>query len=272
MLKVIIAIVAIILLTILIVWLIDKFIPKKIKPVINIVLWALIAYLGYITYNSVYDELKFEETKDERYQAVVSRLITIQKAEVAYKEVNGKYTDKYDELISFINTARIPITQRRDSTVLDEEKTKTYNGIEYFKTLVVIDTLDYFSVKDSLFKNVDYNKMMNVFDDKELEIEYLEYAKELPNDTKKQKEFKQLAQNGHKFQLRAGTLDETPVFEASLDKAFILFDQDKNLVDNEKGAVAYDGISGPKISVGSMNEITSAGNWPKNYTTIKKKQ
>ena len=102
MLKVVIAIIAIILLTIAIVWLIDKFVPKKIKPILNLVLWALIIFLGYMTYESIAGELRFKKIKDDRYQVVVNRLIDIQKAEVAYKDVNGKYTDKYDNLIRFI--------------------------------------------------------------------------------------------------------------------------------------------------------------------------
>ena len=269
MLKVIIAIVAIILLTVLIVWLIDKFIPKKIKPIINILLWVLIVFLGYITYNSVYDELKFKKTKDERYQNVVKKLITIQKAEVAYKEVNGKYTNQYNDLIRFIDTARIPITERRDSTVADLEKTAAF-GVEYQKTIVVIDTIGSFSVKDSLFKNVDYKKMMNVFDDKDLEKKYFDYVKGLPSNTKSLKDYKTEMHNNSKFKLQAGRLDDIPVFEASVDKSTLLFDQDKNLVENEKRALAYDGISGEKVSVGSMDEVTSAGNWPKNYTDLKK--
>ena len=48
--KVIIAIVVIILLTIGIVWLIDKFVPKKLKPIINVLLWGLIIFLGYMTF------------------------------------------------------------------------------------------------------------------------------------------------------------------------------------------------------------------------------
>ena len=111
MLKVIIAIVAIIGLTILIVWLIDKFVPKKVKPILNLLLWALIIFLGYITFNSVYDEIKFNQLKDKRYQVVVDRLIDIQKAELAYKKVNGTYTDKYENLIRFVDTAQIPVTQ-----------------------------------------------------------------------------------------------------------------------------------------------------------------
>ena len=238
MLKVVIAIIAIILLTIIIVRLIDKFVPKKIKPILNLVLWALIVFLGYMTYESIAGELRFKKIKDDRYQVVVNRLIDIQKAEVAYKDVNGKYTDKYDNLIRFIDTAKVPITERRDSTVLDEEKTKRFNGIEYFKTLIVVDTLDYYSVKDSLFKNVDYKNIMNVG----------------------------VGEPGAKFELKAGSIDDIPVFEASVDKSIILFDQDKNLVSNEKQTVSVDGVNGPKIVVGSMNEVKTTGNWPKNFS------
>jgi hypothetical protein len=63
---VIIAIVVFILLTVGIVWLIDKFVPKKLKPIINLALWALIIFLGYITFNSVYQEIKFNQLKVER--------------------------------------------------------------------------------------------------------------------------------------------------------------------------------------------------------------
>jgi len=237
MLKVVIAIIAIILLTIIIVRLIDKFVPKKIKPILNLVLWALIVFLGYMTYESIAGELRFKKIKDDRYQVVVNRLIDIQKAEVAYKDVNGTYTDKYDNLIRFIDTAKVPITERRDSTVLDEEKTKRFNGIEYFKTLIVVDTLDYYSVKDSLFKNVDYKNIMNIG----------------------------VGEPGAKFELKAGSIDDIPVFEASVDKSIILFDQDKNLVSNEKQTVSVDGVNGPKIVVGSMNEVKTTGNWPKNF-------
>lgn len=234
--KIFFVVVAIILSTIAIVWLIDKFVPKKIKPILNLVLWAVIFYLGYITFNSVYDEIRFKEIKDQRYQVVVDRLIDIQKAELAYKELNGKYTDKYDTLIKFIDNAKVPITQRRDSTVRDEEQSKAF-GIDMMKTITLIDTLGFYTVKDSLFRNTDHTKIMNVG----------------------------VGQEGAKFELKAGTLDDIPVFEASIDKSIVLFDQDKNLVANEKETFSVDGVNGPKIAVGSMNEVKSAGNWPKNF-------
>ncbi len=239
MLTVILVIVAIILLTIGIVWLIDKFVPKKIKPIINIILWALIFYLGYITFMSVYSDIQFNQLKKERYAQVIKRLIDVRDAQLAHKEVTGKYTDNFDNLIKFIDTAQVPIIQRRDSTVLDEEATKRYGGVESFTSIVLIDTLSYYSVKDSLFKGSDrYKTMMNVG----------------------------IGEEGAKFEMKAGELDEIPVFEVSVDKAIILHDQDKNLVANEKQVVSVDGVNGPTIKVGSMEEINTNGNWPKNYT------
>lgn len=231
-----VAIVAIVLLTILIVWLIDKYVPKKAKLIINVLLWVIIVYLGYITFNSVYDELRFKKVKDERYQVAVNRLINIQKAQIAYKTVNGKYTDDYNDLIRFIDTAKVAIIQRKDSTVVDEEKTRLY-GITDYKTIIVVDTIGYYSVKDSLFKSVDYKNIANVG----------------------------VGKQDAKFELKAGTLDDIPVFEASVDKAVILHDQDKNLVSNEKEVMSVDGVNGPKIMVGSMNEVKTTGNWPKNF-------
>jgi hypothetical protein len=237
MLKVIIAVIAIVLLTIGIVWLIDKFVPKKIKPIINLALWILIIFLGYLTFNSVYAEIEFNKLKNKRYEVVIDRLIDIRDAEVAYKQVVGEYTDKFENLIRFIDTAQVPITQRRDTSVFDVEKTKQYGGIEYFKTLVLVDTLSYYSVKDSLFKDKDYKSMMNVT----------------------------VGQEGAKFKLEAGKLDDFPVFEASVDKAIILFGEDKNLIDKEKQTLSVDGVNGPKLSVGSMSEVKTTGNWPKNF-------
>ena len=239
--KVIIVIVGIILLTIGIVWVIDKFVPKKLKPVIHLVLWATIIFLGYLTFNSVYDEIKFNQLKVERYKKVIDRLIDIRDSELAYKEVKGKYTDSYDSLIKFVEYGKVPITQRRDTLVLDEEKTKAFLGVETMKTIVLIDTLSFYSVKDSLFKGPDsdrYKRMMDVGVGKE----------------------------GTKFKLEAGTLGDYSVFEVSVDKADVLYDQDKYLVEKEKQVVSVDGVNGPKLTVGSMTEVLTKGNWPKSFT------
>ncbi len=238
MLKIIIAIVVVILLTIGIVWLIDKFVPKKLKIVVNLVLWIIIIVLGYLTFMSIYGELKFNQLKEKRYVLVIEKLKDIRDAELAYKQVNGKFTDNFDELVTFIDNGQFTITQRRDSTVKDVEMTRQF-GVDMFKDLVVIDTLGKKSVRDSLFgADTRYKNMMDV----------------------------PVGKPGSKFQLKAGMLDNIPVFEASVDKSVILYDQDSNLVEKEKQVVSVDGVNGPTLIVGSMQEVKTNGNWPKNYS------
>jgi hypothetical protein len=235
---IIIAVVVVILLTIGIVWLIDKYVPKKLKIVVNLVLWVIIIALGYLTFMSVYGEIQFNQLKEKRYQVVIKNLIDIRDAELAYKEVNGKFTDNFDDLVKFIDNGEFTIVQKRDTTVRDVEMTKQF-GVDMTKEIVIIDTLGTRSVKDSLFgADTRYKTMMNV----------------------------PVGQAGAKFKLQAGKLDDIAVFEASVDKSVILHDQDKNLVEKEKQVVSVDGVNGPTLTVGSMTEIKTKGNWPISYS------
>ena len=63
MLTFILIAVAVILVTIGLVKLVDKFIPSKFKPILIIVLWVLIAFLGYQTYISIYKPILFNQDK-----------------------------------------------------------------------------------------------------------------------------------------------------------------------------------------------------------------
>ena len=154
--------VAVILVTIGLVKLIDKFIPTKFKPVLTIVLWLLIAFLGYQTYKSIYEPIQFNKVKNKRYSQVNKSLKDIRDAQLAHREVTGKFADNFDNLVKFIDTAQYTITQRRDSTIKDEVLTKQF-GVDMTKEIIVIDTLGFESVKDSLFKNsTRYKTMMNV--------------------------------------------------------------------------------------------------------------
>ena len=240
MLTVFLSIVIVILLTIGIVWLIDRYVPKNFKPVLHIVLWAIIAYLGYLTFMSVYGEIQFNELKQKRYHVVIEKLKDIRDAEMAYKQVNGKFTDNFDELVKFVENGKYTITQRKDSTIVDAEATKRFGGVTMTKEIVIVDTLGYVQVKDSLFgADTRYKTMMNV----------------------------PVGKPGAKFTLKAGFLDKIAVFEASVDKAIILDGEDTNLIAKEKQVISVDGVNGPKLTVGSMDEVKTIGNWPKNYST-----
>lgn len=242
MLNIIIAVVVVILLTIGIVWAIDKFIPKKVKPLILIVLWIFIGYLGYATFMSVYGEIKFNKLKDDRYKLVIENLIDIRDSQLAHRTVTGKFSANWDDLVKFIDTADFTLTQRKDSSVRDDEMSRRY-GVDMFKDVVIIDTLGTVPVKDSLFgADTRYKTMMN-----------------LP-----------VGKAGAKIELKAGELDQNgikiPVFEAKALKDLILDGEDKNLIAKEKQVVSVDGVNGEAIVVGSMEEVNTNGNWPKNYS------
>ena len=163
MLNIIIAAVVVIALTIGIVWVIDKYVPKKVKPYIMIVLWVLIVYLGYATFMSVYGEIQFNKLKNKRYAQVIESLIDIRDCELAHRTVTGRFEGDFDNLIKFIDTAQFTITQRKDSTILDVEATRRFGGVETTKEIIVIDTLGYVSVIDSLFgADPRYKTMMNI--------------------------------------------------------------------------------------------------------------
>ncbi|WP_223552004.1 hypothetical protein [Aestuariivivens sp. NBU2969] len=233
-----------IVITIGLVWLIDKFIPSKLRPVIMIALWVVIGFLAYNTFMSIYKPIQFNQIKNKRYALVIKSLKDIRDAQLAHKQVTGRFSNNFDDLVKFIDTAEFTITQRRDTSVLDVEMTKRFGGVETFKDEVIIDTLGFVSIKDSLFGSDDrYKTMMNV----------------------------PVGEEGAKFELKAGFLEESdikiPVFEALVKKAVVLNDQDKDLVRQEEEVVSVEGVNGDAIRLGSMEEVNTTGNWPKIYDT-----
>lgn len=218
------------------------------KIVIRIVLWAIIAFLAWKLVKVVNGPVEFNKVKEERYYKVISKLKDIQTAQLAYQSLTGKFTDSYDDLIAFIDTAEYAITSRRDTSFADTERNLAF-GLDaetggYYLEAIIIDTIGFMPVKDSLFKNTDrYKTMMNI-----------------PIDGVDEK-----------IELKAGNLERRgtsyAVFQARVAKELILKDQDRNLVVQEKLTQSVDGVNGEYIQVGDMDDINTSGNWPKFYET-----
>ncbi|HAJ82091.1 hypothetical protein [Zunongwangia profunda] len=212
------------------------------RLVIQLLLWAVIAFLAWLTFDAVYRPIQFNKVKEQRYPKVIENLKDIRAAELAHKEIVGNFEGDFNKLVQFIDTAEFAITQRRDTTVLDEEYKKNYGVDEYIEK-VLIDTLDFVPVKDSLFKgNRDrYTNMINV----------------------------PIKGTDAKIELEAGNIkkgdSKIPVFEAKVAKSVILYDQDKQLILQENEAQSVEEVNGRYISVGSMEEIKTTGNWPQTY-------
>ena len=133
-----------------------KFISKY-KRIIESVLWVLIFVFAYQVYNSINAPIKFNEVKNERYLKVIDKLKDIRNAQIAYKSVNGVYADNFDGLIKFIDTAQYTLIQKRDSSFMKYDR--VYR-IDMLQEIVVIDTLGFASVKDSLFGDSNRYKAM----------------------------------------------------------------------------------------------------------------
>jgi len=209
------------------------------KIVIQLVLWVIIGVLGYLVVNSVMGPVRFNKVKKVRYAKAIENLRDIRQAELAHKTVIGKFEKDPTKLIAFLDTAKFTLTQRRDSSFIRFNKVLQ---IDEPRDTVVVDTLGYASVKDSLFKGSDrYKTMMNV------PVEGKDVT----------------------FDLDAGFIDKNgiriSVFEAKVAKDILLHDLDKDLLFQEKQVVSVEGVDGPFLSVGSMQEVNTTGNWPKTY-------
>lgn len=196
------------------------------KAVIQFVLFIIIVALGYMVYDSIMEPVRLNQEKAKREKAVIQHFKDLRSAEIIYKQLNGKYIDKWDSLIQFIDSAQIPVVNIIPDPT-DTTFTKTIN-----------DTVGYVRVYDSLFHhatNVDLSKFMIV-----------------------------PFSGGDTITLHAGKMDRggvtVQVFEAKAPYSSYLKGMDEqyiiNLTAGKKDIDLY-----PGIKVGSMTEPSTDGNW-----------
>ena len=210
---------------------------KGLSIVINIVLFAIIVLLAIQVIKSIQAPIKFNNEQKAREAKVVERLIDIRNAEVLYKNANNKYTNNFDSLISFCQTAEIPIVN-----IIPDPTDTTF-------TRTINDTIDFIKVMDSLKgKRADFNI-------KDLCL--------VPFSDPQQK-----------FELEASTISrngiEIPVFEARTPYEVYLANPGANFNEKEWNQ-RRDNIKAEKenmnryagLKVGSLEEATTDGNWEK---------
>ena len=206
------------------------------KRVLELFLWCLSIFFASQIYSSINGPIKFNQVKNERYTQVINRLKDIRTAQIAHKDVNGFYANNFDSLVSFIDNGIFTVIEKRDSSYL--EYNRTYR-IDMLKEIEIVDTLGFVPVKDSLFGDTESYKMM---------------AK-VPIDGA-----------DSEFSIMADIIDkngyQVPVFEVKVKKDIVLFDQNKDLLDQENKVISVDGVNGPEIILGSMSDVSTSGNWP----------
>tara|TARA_S200000501_G_scaffold330200_1_gene331335 strand:- start:595 stop:1245 length:651 start_codon:yes stop_codon:yes gene_type:complete len=204
---------------------------------IQVVLWIASIFFAYKIYDSISGPITFNQTKNERYAKVINVMKDIRIAQIAHKDVKGSYANNFDTLIKFIDEGIFTLIEKRDSSFLQYDR--TYR-IDMLREVVVIDTLGFVPVKDSLFRNSDRYKKMAYIPIEGLQDSVFKIKSEVIN------------KNGY----------NVPVFEVKVSKSTLLFDQNEDLVKQENETVSVDGVNGPEIVLGSLSNVSTNGNWP----------
>lgn len=210
----------------------------KMKTVIQIVLVAIVVILSYLLYTSVEKPLDFEKEKKARYEATIARLKDIRKAELAYKDVHGKFTGSWDTLINFVKTGKIPLV-RKIGMLTDSMIEAGWTEKQALKEGKIIRDTVRVSVLDTIFGKgykIDEIKFIPVKD------------------------------TVATFQLGAtlittGSGIKVPVFEAKAHNNTILKNLDRQMIINLNESKRTNGKY-PGLKVGSLEETNNnAGNW-----------
>ena len=210
---------------------------KGLSIIINIILFAIIVLLAWQVVKSIQAPIKFNKEQKAREAKVVERLIDIRNAEVLYKNATSQYTNSFDTLIKFCQTAEIPVVN-----IIPDPTDTTF-------TRTINDTIDFIKVMDSIRGKRDN---FNISD-----IKWVPFS-----------------QPQQQFELEAGTIERNgikiPVFEARTPYEVYLatpgdafnekeWNQRRDNTKAEKESInRYAGLK-----VGSMEEATTDGNWEK---------
>lgn len=225
------------------------------KHAVRISLILSIIVLGYLTIMSILTPIHFDEERALREKAIINNLVNIRKAQIEFKNQNGRYTASTDTLVDFILNGKMPLVLK-EGTLTDEQllagltekkalqivksgnkKEITANGLENFRR----DT-SYVSVYESLFVDI-------------LTIDKVKDLCVIPFS------------NGQKFEMEtrmhknASSGIVIPLFEARAPYDAYLSDLNRqelvNLKDQQTKLEKYTGLK-----VGSVEEPNNnAGNW-----------
>ncbi len=195
------------------------------KIIIQVVLAAIIVFLGYFVYQSIMEPVHFDTEKRAREKVVIGKLKDIRTSQLVFKRVNGSYADNFDSLVAFLAVAEIPIV-KMIADPDDTTFTKTIN-----------DTVGYIKVSDTLFSNKSYRLS---------ELSIIPYS------------------DGEMFEIGADTIErggvDVHVFEAKALYTSYLKGMDRqtiiNIVAKREDIDKY-----PGLKVGSLTEPSTDGNW-----------
>jgi hypothetical protein len=78
------------------------------RKAISATLWVVIIILTYFVIDSPLEQVRFDNDKHTREEAIIQNLMDIRTAQVKYKEKYGNYTSGLDTLINFAKNDSLP--------------------------------------------------------------------------------------------------------------------------------------------------------------------
>ena len=117
----------------------------KMKYVIRIVLFVIIAILAYLNFNTVDSDIKYTAEVEMRENAVIEKLSILKEGQLAYKYENKMFADNFDDLLDFMENGQKKIIIQSGSA---DDSTSV---VEISEKLV--------SVRELLFSDVDIAKL-----------------------------------------------------------------------------------------------------------------
>ena len=116
--------------------------------VISTVFLIIAVGLAYFLYERISSRIEEEKRVNRIERSIIEKLQMIRDAEIAYQAIHGQYTSDWDKLISFIDTGKIYLIQRKEEVI-----TLDYGADSIY---VEIDTIGSVPVMDSLFSEEKY--------------------------------------------------------------------------------------------------------------------
>lgn len=191
--------------------------------ILSIVVLIVALGLGYYLFSSIKTDIDTAEQIARTEARVIEKLKMIREAQIAFQKVNGRYTGKWEELLSFIDTGSFYITERRETIIsLDYGADSVY---------IQIDTIGTVAVRDSLFSPRKYPN----FDLANLPV--------IPG-----------SENGKKFDMWADKIEKAGVM---VDVVEVRDVDPVNPARKESNEIT----NRKPLRFGSRTNITTSGNW-----------
>lgn len=115
----------------------------NLTKILTIVFYLVSVALGVFLVRSISHDIQEEKRISAAEQKVRDKLMMIRSAEISYQAANGQFTSDWNRLISFVDTGKIYLTERKETII----------QLDYGADSIVvdIDTLGSVAVLDSLF-------------------------------------------------------------------------------------------------------------------------